>query len=382
MSDVKCEKFIRSMSLHLDGRLGDTGERALREHLVSCKRCAERLAMLESAQSAARSSAAGEPRPGYWDDFSSRVMQRIDAGRESPAKSRWERLVAMFVPPRGRRLRVAAGLASIALAIAVGALYMEHQGERVIPPIARPPVDSHEGPAIAAKEEPSLPPAEQKFAESGAGKKPAPPAPSDKLAGAETKAGAMDKATSSPSAQDNGVDQEKTESPPGAQVLAQESAKRDQAEPTAGSPQGAGRKPETETAARDRKDRIEPSISKTYDLAGKSAVVRSPEGSYSIGGAVLQRISDEDSLVSDDGLRSIIAAWKTHMEENPGDSLNNEGYRQVAIAYGLLARRPGNEGTAEEGARVIQEYLDRAQDPLVKEFLAAKLVEIERFTQE
>jgi hypothetical protein len=336
--------------------------------------------MLESAQSAARSSAPGEPGPAYWENFSNRVMQRIGAKSESPVMSRWDKLAAKFVPARGRRLGVAAGLASIALAIAVGALFIERQAERAIPPIARAPAESLEAPKIAAKELPTPPLQEERVEGSAAGKREALPAAGDERVKATKETGAQDFATAPTPVRENRVVEKQTESASEDKVVAQKNTDRDDEAPSAGSPPGATGTAGTESIAGDRQVQAQSSKMKTNHLAIQSTVARSPEGSFQIGGAVVQKISDEDSLVSDDSLRAVISAWQTQMKADPTDSLANEGYRQIAIAYGLLARRPGNEAAAAEGARVIRAFLDRAEDPLIKEFLAAKLVEIERFT--
>jgi len=99
--------------------------------------------------------------------------------------------------------------------------------------------------------------------------------------------------------------------------------------------------------------------------------------SYADGRTTLHKITDQDTLMGEDELRKLIAAWTVRIEENPPDSLASEGYQQVASAYCLLARQTRGEGVASEGARVIETYLDRAKSPAVREFLAAKLAEIQ-----
>ncbi len=107
--------------------------------------------------------------------------------------------------------------------------------------------------------------------------------------------------------------------------------------------------------------------------ARSAPVVRS----YAVGGVTLHEITDQDTLMREDELRNLIVAWTTHIEKNPSDSLASEGYQQVASAYCLLARQTRDEGVASEGARVIHTYLDRAKSPAVRDFLAAKLAEIQ-----
>ena len=408
---MKCERFNKSISLYLDGRLGETDERALREHLSTCPRCADTLSALEAAQKAAKATRAAEPRAGYWDVFSGRVIERIDAEREIKARSPLRDFAAKILPAPGRRLSLAAGVASIALAIVVGVLYVDRQGGRVVPPGAQAPAEREEVPETArdtriAEEsreatvgEPKLqeltdvqketdaggaPAGTQTETPAVAAKKDASPTDAKKessLSGGANeprtvaiKSVSADKPAATPEAPAKPAEQTKADRSAETPVSVGGATELTQAEKSTETPRRAKREAETETIAPDKMER---SRAVSFNAADKRAGVEPPMESYMVGGIALQKIADQDTLIAADELRALIATWKSHIEGNPTDSLNSEGYRQVAVAYCLLARQSGDEAVISEGAQVIKSYLDRVEDPDVKRFLAAKLEEIE-----
>jgi hypothetical protein len=419
VTDVKCEKYHKAISLYLDGRLDEAGERELRDHVWHCPRCAKMLAALESGEKSARATEATEPKPSYWDTFSSRVMEKIDAREEAPAGFGLKRLMGMIVPTPGHRLRVAAGLVSLAVVIAVGVLYVEHRGERVLPPGVSLPVErekpGEEAREVAGVEQPArategvVEPKKTEDAartlETGAaprkiqtetaratGKKaaapPSPPSQANELVPAETK----------------GKDEEKA---PAVYTEAVKSAEKTNEKTTESSTETSAEKPavtQRPTQALAVGERtVEEQKGHPLAEARTRAELAPPMRFYVVDGTRLQRITDTDTLVGIDELRTLIATWKNYIEKNPTDgsaprqegaqtllnaspgntrvrtdSLTNEGYRQVASAYCLLARQSRNADVVSEGARTIKTYLDRAEDPAVKEFLAAKLEELEK----
>jgi anti-sigma factor RsiW len=382
VSDVTCKKFDRSISLYLDGELDERGERALREHLSTCRRCAERLAALESAQKSAKTAKAAEPHAGYWDTFSSRVSEKIDARAGQPAGSRLKRLVELIAPTPGHRLRFAAGLASIALAFTAGVLYINRQGGPVLPSSVPVPVEEPLGPVVAKddsavqrkamqmeeapkpKETPAAP------VTGGAGAQNEPEADALKVAAKEevprptrvretakaaTDVTEHDKAADVPQAPEQLAEGKDAEKAADNQPMTREAL---QSITVSEKTSGAAR---AQTPA-------------TVRQGAKSAPVVQ---SYAVGGTTLHKITERDTLIGEDELRKLIAAWTARIEEDPPDSLASEGYQQVASAYCLLARQTRDEGVVSEGARVIETYLDRAKSPAVREFLAAKLAEIQ-----
>jgi hypothetical protein len=117
----------------------------------------------------------------------------------------------------------------------------------------------------------------------------------------------------------------------------------------------------------------------TADKRGSVATLHSPGPA---GGAGLRKISDSDTTLTVDGLRAHIAAWQARIDSAPADSLREEGYREVAAAFSLLAQRTQAEADIDEGARVVETYLAASKDPATREFLAAELKEIQALRRE
>ena len=338
---MSCDKYKQYISLHIDGKLDSVRERALRGHLSECPDCRETLAALESAEKAARSAGAKEPRAGYWDTFSGRVMQRIDAEEARREESRWAKWLPVVLPPAGRRLRFAAGVASIAFAVVVGVVFVSRQGDRAMPtqvvqaPAEREPAvekgKDAEAPLAAAKKDVSPPAKKTEAPSPSATMQTAPPSTPKETAPSKVENEALDVAAES-------AREEKTSAP--------------------------------------TPEKMERPGTVSFTMSDKRAPVTVSERSQAVGGVALRKIADNDASLTVDELRAHIAVWKTQIEASPADSLKAEGYREVAAAYCLLAKQTGNETDIEEGARVIQAYLVRTGDPELKAYLAAKLAEI------
>lgn len=105
------------------------------EHAQRCDRCRVQLTALEAALSLAKNDAVPEPSPLFWEHFTRRVNERIDA----PA-STWGRWV------RGPRLAAVMSAAALVVAVAIGMrgpTVSTPDGIHVVtaPPAAAPPVD-------------------------------------------------------------------------------------------------------------------------------------------------------------------------------------------------------------------------------------------------
>jgi hypothetical protein len=420
VSKVKCEKFNKAISLYLDGRLDKAGETALREHLSTCRRCAETLAALESAQSTAKATTAAEPRPAYWDTFSNRVMERIEAEKEKKVGSPLRDLAARILPAPGRRLRLAAGVASIALAVVVGVLYVDRQGGRVVPPVVQAPSEREKAPEVAkdvrtAEESPEakveMPSRQEptdalKGEEAGgaqgrtqseapaiaakkdgtppaAKKEPSPSAEANERLKIVTQSVSADKQATTPQAPAKPAGEreagetkaDKTAEPPVVEIGAVERVPVEKAvESETDESRAAKKATDTEPIAAEKMDR---SKMVSVTASDKAADGKSKVESYAVGGATLPKIADKDTSLTKDELSTLIASWKTLIEENRADSLTTEGYRQVATAYCLLAEKTENEAVISEGAQTIKSYLDRTANPDLREFLTVKLEEIE-----
>ena len=389
---MACKKFEKSISLYLDGELDEKNVRALREHLSTCRRCAERLAALGSAEKRARMGETTEPHAEYWDTFSSRVMETIDARTARPAGSRLKRLAEMIAPTPGRRLRFAAGLASIALAFTAGVLYINRQGGPVLPTSVPIPLGEPLG-SVTTKDESATRRDAALMAEEP---KPTevPPTTETPAAPAKEKAGGVSAAKDAEAPEIDAETAKKEISPPSnAQEIAKLAPEKTESAKPADAPQAAEQLAEGKDAekAADNQPVTREALQsitvseKTSEAARAQRPATVRQGaknapvvqSYAVGGTTLHKITDQDTLLEESELRELIASWMAHIEGNPSGSLASEGYQQVASAYCLLARRSRDEGVASEGARVIETYLDRAKSPAVREFLAAKLAEIQ-----
>jgi hypothetical protein len=112
-------------------------------------------------------------------------------------------------------------------------------------------------------------------------------------------------------------------------------------------------------------------------IAESGAGAKTAREHFVLNGAVVPRIAETDTSVPEDTLRLNIQRWKAYIEENPGDSLSLHGYEQVALAYYLLSRRTRDEAVMAEASRTVMEYIERAEDPAMREMLLDVLHKIE-----
>ena len=98
-------------------------------HLESCSACQHTLAGLRATMSAVAGVEAPEPSPLFWDRFSARVHDAVQAGRVGTVSglARWSWL-------RTRTLWVGAAAAAAVLAIAVGLRVDRPAGPGTLPP--------------------------------------------------------------------------------------------------------------------------------------------------------------------------------------------------------------------------------------------------------
>jgi hypothetical protein len=385
---MNCEKTREYISLRVDGRLDAYGERLLEEHLASCPSCRKALAALESAEKAAKTSRAKEPRAGYWDTFSGRVMGRIESEEAQRNQAWWKRWVPVTLPPTGKRMRFAAGVASIAVAVVAGVLFVARLGDRAVPTAILAPVEREvpqelETPADKGKdmlaENEASPPAVAKTqaARTSEAKHEAPVTEKKEVASAGAEKDAMPpRATQgSPEA-----------APPQVAEAVKEETRQEKTRATleneavdAASPADAEKGEKLAAPAPERIAQPSAFSLETADKRGSVATLHSPGPA---GGAGLRKISDSDTTLTVDGLRAHIAAWQARIDSAPADSLREEGYREVAAAFSLLAQRTQAEADIDEGARVVETYLAASKDPATREFLAAELKEIQALRRE
>jgi len=382
---MSCDKFQKYISLHVDGTLDAGGERALKEHLSGCPRCRETLAALQSVEKTAKTARAKEPRAGYWDTFSGRVMRRIESEEARRGDSWWTKWAPVTLPPPGKRMRFAAGLATIAVAVVVGAFFVSRQGDRIVPTVAQLSVeqkapDEKETPAEKGKDmlaegrnalgEETATPAEKKATPPPVAKREAsPPAAKkeDASSAAKTEAPPMD--TKTEKAREAAPSQVAETPKPTVPVEAAEKEALD-----AAASSDAPKEEKLSAPAPEKLAQPKAVSFTTADKRGRSAALR---GSRAVGGVTLQNIADSDTTLTVEGLRAHITGWEGLIASSPADSVTNEGYREVAYAYCLLAEQTRADADIEEGARVIRTYLDRSKDPELKTYLAARLEEIQ-----
>ena len=116
---------------------------------------------------------------------------------------------------------------------------------------------------------------------------------------------------------------------------------------------------------------------KLFSVSGAVSAVRGE--SLLLDGATIPRVSAADTSMSVGALRDVIHQWRFYIERNPLDPKNDQGYVQVANAYYLLARLTRNDAIISQGARLVQEYADRVNDPDLKKLLLDSKARIESF---
>jgi hypothetical protein len=91
---------------------------------------------------------------------------------------------------------------------------------------------------------------------------------------------------------------------------------------------------------------------------------------------MVPKMGEDDTLRQADELKRAIQIWRDYIKENPTDSLVNQGYLQVAVAYYLLAKLSQDTTVISEGKKLIETYLDQIAEPALKKRLSDKLEEI------
>jgi hypothetical protein len=301
-------------------------------------------------------------------------------------------------------MRFAAGVASIAVAVVAGAWFISRQGDRAILTVGQAPVERPaavelptpgeketaadkgkdmlaEGRNVAGEE--TARPVESKAPEERVTKKDAPPPTAkedDASSGVKTEApGAGTKTEKAPEAAPTQLAEAAKEQPPTPRT---ENETLDAAA-TSEAPKEAPKEAPEEASKEEKLSAPVPA--KLLEPAAVSITMADKRGSttdaellHSMRSAPVRTGADSDTTLSVAGLRAHITAWKTFIEANPADSLKEDGYREIANAYTLLAMRTGDEADIDEGARVMETDLDRSKDPATKAYLAVKLQEIQK----
>jgi hypothetical protein len=128
-----------------------------------------------------------------------------------------------------------------------------------------------------------------------------------------------------------------------------------------GKEEGISGKAEQERATREVRD----ILSAQYGFVAR--------GSYMVNENMVPRMNEDDTLRQADELEKAIQIWRNYIKENPTDSLVNQGYLQVAMAYYLLAKLSQDTTVISEGKKLIEGYLDQIAEPTLKKRLSDKL---------
>jgi hypothetical protein len=404
---LKCERFDKLIHLFLDGRLEKDEESELREHLTTCEECARKLALLRSMEAAAKKISAEEPPKEYWDTFSGRVGERIVQRAERSFGFGLKEALQGIFSFSPLKIKVATGLISVVLVFIVGKLYVDYRGQEMIP--GRAIIQTEEQPHLdvtkveekgeiseaeyrdGAAPPPEEPKREKKAVDVEEARKKAPP-PTVRVVEEEKPTEELGALTAPEAAEERGV----PTSTPGvtdqavveAQIPSKHPVRSPEAEQTgAGAREEIGRvREEASTAEKEKiaessdilaKGDADRPVKSSVDLpAPTSFRPYVPNDVYQLNEVTVPRMRDGDTLRSVDQLKKAIQVWKAYIDQNPDDSLANEGLLQMATAYYLLAKLSQDTTVISEGANLIKGYLDQAAQPEFREELSHILKKI------
>jgi len=401
---LRCKRFDKLIYLFLDGRLNQSEKRELEEHLSQCKRCQERLSLLEAVEGRASKIEIKEPPQEYWESFSSRVREKILVRKERSPAVRFKKAMESILTFSPSKIKIAAGLVAAVLVFIIGKLYMDYRGGEMAPP----------APVMRTVEVPSLDtvgiekrgtfPTEERdkevhFEKPGKGMKPTITDETKERTTPSERVGDKKETL----LKEKGIlphpkvaEEKKILSPiPASEYQSTIETPRpseEQFKPPETKSIGAG----VEEGVKDRmmgeitlpKDKArkaegihkrggaEEPASKVFVAAESASRLPPAMDHYVVNKKPFPKIEANDTLMQVGELRRLIQVWKTHIEENPSDSLTNQGYLQVAVGYYLLGRLTQDTTDISAGARLIEGYLDEIKDPTIKTQLNDQLEKI------
>jgi hypothetical protein len=395
---LRCEKFDKLIYLFLDGRLNQSEEEKLKEHLSQCERCQKKLTLLESVEGRAKKIGIEGPSQQYWDNFANRVRKKILVRKERSPVVRLRKTLENIFTFSHLKVKVAAGVISVVLVFIIGKLYIDYRGQEILP--SKTVVKTEEQPQLDIKEtekkegikriesasgkpdqemkpshveeakEKTIPPEKPvdkdedllkkkevptptKIAEEKPVPVYAPPLPIEALT-----------ETEKPSEQSI-ISPEKKRAGAGAEKEAEETLVQEKAGPERGI-----RKTEKPSEVR----KLQEILATQVGFVRNAGTLR--VSGYFVNGDSIPVIREADTLIQVDTLNRVIKVWRAYIEKNPTDSLSKEGYLQIATAYYLLAKLSQDTTVISEGSKIIQEYLDQIQDPAIKNKLNDTLEKI------
>lgn len=118
---MKCN--FEWLSAYLDGVLPDSRRAELEKHLKTCEACAAKLDELARLEAAAKKIPVPKLSEAYWENFASRVQNKITIRDKQKSTQPWlENLKSFFQPTTGK-LALAGSLATILLVAIIGQDY-------------------------------------------------------------------------------------------------------------------------------------------------------------------------------------------------------------------------------------------------------------------
>lgn len=412
---MSCKKYGQWVHLFWDKRLNQNQEEELKRHLAECKTCQEKLSFLESMEERAKGIRAKEPPEEYWDTFSSRVRKKIASSKEKSTAFGWKKAIANVFVLSPWKIRIATGLVSIVLVFIIGKLYVDYRGKTIIPKEPVAPAVKEAPLRIAETEKKEIPSKEETKDKTSPSieqpKKTLPLVSSDQekgkvtspvVEGAEKQTGLKEQKIS---LTDKAAEEKSISIPvpvaeekPGAPIVelkAGETPTQITEQPEAAPAAGAGKVIDTaktkevrilnreektikfaEISAKDQEEKPMKSFIKLPSVDKAPSFYSLTIHDKGIDEAMVPQIKETDTLIQADELRSIIQTWKDHFRDNPADSINEQGYLQVATAYFLLNRLSPDSTVINEGSYLIEEYMNRTKDPAIKDQLSDKLEKI------
>jgi hypothetical protein len=398
---LSCDRFDKLINLFLDKRLNQNEERELKEHLARCPECKEKLSFLQRIEEKVKRIEAEEPTEEYWNTFSGRVREKILIQQEKSPTFGWKRFLDSLFSFSPLKIKVVAGVISVLFVFIIGKLYVDYRGGEILPWEKATKVQESSKSVVRdmGSEEEFTPAASEEGAESVPEKT------------ETTKEEAVDRKGEiiSPKKEDKGKTfPPESEEAPSSPVVTEEKippvslpdvAIPEHAEAEAvdriaiseSKPTGAGVDQEAKKKRETTATIIKPAGFKDHDslkVKGLDEILEAQLGfvsgqpllqadTYELNGNSIPELGEADTSVPADTLKKVIQVWKTFIQNNPADSLSEEGYLQVANAYYLLSQTTQDTSYISESSLIITRYLDQVKDPSIEAALRDKLKKIQ-----
>ncbi len=132
------------LSAYLDGALAEDKRAKLEEHLKTCEACGAKLEEFARVEQAAKKIPAPQLSEAYWENFASRVQNKLTIRERQKTSPAWLEALKSFFQPTAGKLAIAGSMAVIILLTFVSLEQWKKQ-------TFRPPVFESEKPVAEAK---------------------------------------------------------------------------------------------------------------------------------------------------------------------------------------------------------------------------------------